>query len=160
MWKPTNMRRSDRLTPDHEAKMMLEQGEWGVLASSDGDGVPLCTPLSYVVMDNGIYFHCAGTGQKLDNIAAQPRVCFCVVGSATPAYRQNNFTTLYQSVVVHGKATAVADAAEKTRALMAICEKYLPAHMDKAPPSIAGALAATCVVRIEIEHMTGKANGE
>lgn len=151
------MRRKDRALPENEAAALLRGGQWGVLASADAEGVPLGTPLSYVVLDGAVYFHCALEGQKLRNIAAQPRVCFTVVGATQPAYTGGHFTAFYESAMAHGRAAVVADEDERRRALLALCEKYLPQHMDKAGEAITAAFAATCVVRIDLDRLSGKA---
>lgn len=150
------IRRKDRALPKAEARGLLERGEYGVLGTASAAGLPYTTPLSYIVKGQTIYFHCAPTGQKIENIAAQPRVCFSVVGKTKPVYA-GNFTTLYESMVVFGTAHPVLDKTEKTQALMALCQKYLPAHMDKAAGDIAHSMQATAVYAIAIEHITGKA---
>lgn len=156
MWKPVEIRRKDRIMTEERGAALLQEAEWGVLASASGEGLPLATPLSFVMIEGTLYFHCALKGHKLDNISAQPRVSFCVVGSTQPIY-DGDFTTYYESVVLHGRASLVADGDEKRQALMALCEKYLPAHMDKAPGDIERSNRATAVVRIDIDQMTGKA---
>ncbi|MDL2219421.1 pyridoxamine 5'-phosphate oxidase family protein [Ruminococcaceae bacterium OttesenSCG-928-O06] len=156
MHTPVPMRRRDRALPADETLALLQAGEYGILATASAAGLPLATPLSYVLLDGALYFHCAKTGQKLDNLAAQPAVCFCVVGATRPVY-DDNFTTLYESVVVHGTAALVQDATEKYRALAALCQKYLPAHMHHAEADIAGSFSVTQVVRIAPEEITGKA---
>ncbi|MGD9559976.1 MAG: pyridoxamine 5'-phosphate oxidase family protein [Oscillospiraceae bacterium] len=156
MWPAAPMRRKDRALPAADALALLQRGEYGVLASADVAGLPLATPLNYVLMDDALYFHCAPLGHKLSNIGARSDVSFCVVGATRPVY-DGDFTTYYESAVVHGAATLVADDDEKRRALLALCQKYLPDDMDKAPASLAKSFGRTAVVRIAISRLTGKA---
>lgn len=158
MWSSHPMRRRDRLLSQEEATTLLEGGEYGVLASAGAEGIPLATPLSYVLLDGALYFHCAMKGQKLDNIAAQPRVCFCVVGPAR-AYIDDvgDYTTLFQSAVAHGSAHPVEDEAEKRRALLALCEKYVPGQPGMAAAAVEKSGKVTRVIRIDIDELTGKA---
>ena len=149
------IRRKDRIMQNEQQLALLNRGIYGVLASSDAEGLPLATPLSYIYLDGALYFHCAMQGHKLDNIAANPAVCFCVVDGVQAVYH-NNFTTSYNSVLVHGPATLVENETEKQRALMALCEKYLPQHMDKAEESIGSSFNQTAVVRIDVDCMRGK----
>lgn len=157
MHKPVPMRRKDRAISEGEALAILEQGEWGILATADGDGVPLATPLSYVLLDGAVYFHCAKTGHKLANIDAQPAVCFSVVGPTRPALVKGDFTTYYESTLVHGAAARVQNEAERRRVLMALCEKYMPGHGAEATEAIGRSGGATEVIRISIEQVSGKA---
>lgn len=149
------MRRKDREMPYEKAEELLNKGEFGVLSTVGADGQPYAVPISYVVKNGSIYFHCARTGQKLDNLFHEPRICFCIVGGTCPVY-EKNFSTYYESVIVYGKASKVEDHAEKTDALMMLARKYLPDHMDKAPADIARSLDLTAVYRISIDRLTGK----
>lgn len=148
------MRRKDRGTAEPEARELLERGEYGVLATISADGAPYAVPLSYCVIDNGIYFHCALEGHKLENIAADSRVSFCVVG-ATEVLPEK-FSTRYESVIVTGRATEVCDA-EKQRGLEGLVAKYSAAFLQDGLAYIAADGPKTRVFRIGIDTMTGKA---
>lgn len=153
--KYPEMRRKDRALSRREAFAILEKGEYGVLSTAGADGVPAGVPLSYVVDGESICFHCALQGQKIRNMTGNPSVSFVVVGDTQPVYKQN-YTTLYESAVVHGTASRVEDGEEKTRLLRLLCEKYLPAHMDRFEEAM-GSLPVTDVWRIQIHRLTGKA---
>lgn len=150
------MRRKDRAISKEVSEELLRGGDYGILSSVDSGGQPYATPLSYVYFDDAIYFHSAKIGQKMDNITGEPRVCFTVVGDTLPLY-DSSFSTLFESVMIFGTAALVEDDEEKTRVLMLLCEKYLPDHMDKAPGDIEHSFKRTAVVKIHVEHMTGKA---
>ncbi len=152
-WK---MRRKDRQTTEAEARKIAQNGSVGVLATTGAEGEPYAVPLSYVLQENRLYFHCAKQGRKLENIFGENRVCFVVVGENHPVY-QKDFTTLYESVVIEGKASMVEEKEEKTNALLALCEKYLPGDRDKAPGDIQKSFSVTQVVRVDIETISGKA---
>lgn len=150
------IRRKDRAIPEEEARALLENGEYGILATIDSDGQPYGTPISYAVMNNAVYIHCATLGQKIDNMAASAKVCFTVVGPTEPVY-ETSFSTYYSSCMVFGKARLVTDDKEKRDSLMILAEKYLPEHMDKAEENITGSWKRTAVYAIDIERITGKA---
>lgn len=152
----TPMRRKDRAISQEESIALLNRCEFGVLASAGKDNQPCATPLSYVYMEDAIYFHCANTGQKLRNILENQAVCFTVVGNLQPVY-ESSYSTLYESVMVFGKAICVENDQEKTEALMQLCKKYFPNKMENAPDEIAGSFTATTVVKIAVDYMTGKA---
>lgn len=151
------LRRSDRAMTESGWLALLSAGEYGVLATAGRDGSPYGVPLSYVYMDGCVYFHCARTGRKLDCLRCDPRVCFTVVGSVR-AVHDGSFTTRYSSAMVFGTASEVADEAERHTALLALCEKYLPAHIDKTHAEIEKHAPRTAVYRIDPEFITGKAN--
>ena len=153
---PKEMRRKDRKMPDAETMELLCSGEYGILSTVGEEGQPYGIPLSYVVREDVIYFHCAAKGHKIDNIKHQPQVCFTVVGKTQPIY-DGDFTTYFESAVAFGRVQAITDPAQKTAALMALCQKYLPGHMGKAPADIDRSLAITAIYAIYIERVTGKA---
>lgn len=133
---------------------LLVAGEYGILSTVGDDGLPYALPLNYVVHDRAIYFHCATAGRKLENIAANPAVSFCVVGRTQVLPRQ--FATEYESVIATGTARLVAGD-EKREALIRILEKYSPEFMAEGLKYIAGKIAVVVVVRIDIEQISGKA---
>ncbi|SBV92183.1 Pyridoxamine 5'-phosphate oxidase-related FMN-binding [uncultured delta proteobacterium] len=150
------MRRADRAMPDAAARELLEKGEYGFLATVGADGLPYGVPLSYVVLENRVYFHSAREGRKIDNLLHCRDAAFTVVGETEPVYAKN-FTTWYESAMVFGTVSEVADPDEKFRSLYALAEKYLPDHLDKAERDIRASFAKTAVYRLEIETITGKA---
>lgn len=150
------VRRKDRSIPEKEALDLLRRSEYGMLSTIGKDGQPYVIPLSYVVAGDSLYFHCAPAGQKLDNIAFCPQVCFCAVGNTQPVY-DGGFSTYYESAIVYGKARKVEDAEEKRRCLMLLAEKYLPQHMDKAAGDIEKSFLRTAVYAVSLDHVSGKA---
>jgi nitroimidazol reductase NimA-like FMN-containing flavoprotein (pyridoxamine 5'-phosphate oxidase superfamily) len=148
------VRRQDRAIGSEEARGLLAAGDYGVLATVGDDGQPYAVPLSYALVENSLFFHCAREGHKLENIKANPAVSFCVVGATQTLPRQ--FGTEYESVVAFGRAREIFDE-EKHAALVKILEKYSPDFIASGLKYIAGKTDATRVVRIDIEHLTGKA---
>lgn len=148
-----SMRRVDRQMTEAEAKELLERGEFGVLATVDSTGQPYGVPLNYVYFNNAVYFHCALIGKKLTDIAANPQVCFTVVGNTQVL--PDKFATNYESVMVFG-AAAIVEAAEKEAALEAIIQKYSTDFLEAGQAYIEKFRAATHVVKISTAHISGK----
>ncbi len=137
----------------------------GRLATVGADGYPYVTPLNYVYWQGAIYFHCARKGEKLDNIAADARVCFEVdiplaykgtdCDPEAPACQVHQF---YHSVVIRGRAEVVTAVEEKVaalNALMAVHEGVAGfSRITAADPQV----AASLVVAVRIERMTGKSD--
>lgn len=149
-----NMRRNDREISLQEAFEIIHAAEYGVLSTVDENGQPYGIPLSYVYKDNAIYFHCAVTGQKLENIANNSKVSFCVVGSTRVL--PETFGTLYESVIVFGIASEVYDA-ERHMALVWLLEKYCYDFIEGGLKYIELKDNATKVIKIEISRVSGKA---
>lgn len=148
------MRRKDRELGADDALKVLIQGEYGVLSTVGADGQPYGIPLSYVYRDNVVYFHCATEGHKLEKLASNPGVSFCVVGrtQVLPA----EFATKYESAVIFGSASEV-QGTEKQAALLALLEKYSPDFMESGKSYIEQNTSRTKVVKISIDRLTGKA---
>ncbi|HEX9078992.1 MAG TPA: pyridoxamine 5'-phosphate oxidase family protein [Desulfuromonadaceae bacterium] len=148
------LRRQERGMDEAEARDLLERGEYGILSTCGPDGQPYGMPLSYCVIDGAIYFHCAVEGRKLENIVAESRVSFCVVGATEvlPA----KFATRYESVIVSGRATEVF-VGEKQRALEGLVAKYSAAFHAEGLRYIAAQDGRTRVFRIGMEAICGKA---
>ena len=148
------LRRKDRGMPESEARALLERGEYGVLSLCGTDNEPYGLPLSYCVLDNAIYFHCALEGRKLDNLAVNNRASFCVVG-ATEVLPEK-FSTRYESVIVSGRISEALDA-EKQHGLEGLTDKYCPEYREKGLQYIASDAARTRVFKISIDTICGKA---
>jgi nitroimidazol reductase NimA-like FMN-containing flavoprotein (pyridoxamine 5'-phosphate oxidase superfamily) len=148
-----SMRRVDRQMVESEAKELLGRGEYGILAMIDEEGCPYGVPLNYVYNNDAVYVHCALQGKKLSAITANPQVCFTVVGSTQVL--PDKFATNYESVMVFGPAVIVG-AAEKEVALQAIVQRYSAEFLEAGHAYIEKFRAATQVVKINVELITGK----
>jgi putative hydrolase of the HAD superfamily len=148
------LRRNDRELEDVEAIEILEKCEYGILSTVSENGYAYGVPLSYVYIDNSIYFHCATEGHKLDNIKNKDKVSFCVVGQTS--LLPDKFSTKYESVILFGRAIEVFDS-EKEVALLELIIKYSQEYIEKGKEYIKNASAKTKVIKISIEHISGKA---
>jgi len=147
------MRRQDRKLTTEEVSELLTNSEYGVLATVGDDDYPYSVPLHYVYKGNAIYFHCAAEGQKLDGIRKNSKVSFCVVGSTEVLPKE--FSAQYESVIVFGRASEL-QGEEKRAALVLILEKYAREYMTDGKREITKAGNAVSVIKISIEHMSGK----
>ncbi len=147
------MRRSDKALQNDDIVRILQEGEYGVLSTVDEAGQPYGVPLNYSLKNNCLYFHCALEGHKLDNLFANEKTSFGVVGRTRviPA----EFTSEFESVIVTGSA-AVVLGEEKHEALVSLIEKYSADFVEEGRKYIEKLDSQTKVVRIKIESMTGK----
>lgn len=91
---------------------------------------------------------------KLDNIAYNNKVSFCVLGNTEPI--PDKFSYRYESVIAFGRAIEVYDK-EKEDALVALIQKYSGEFMEKGMEYIQTDCIKAKVIKINIEHLTGKA---
>ena len=112
--------------------------------------------MSYVYHNGDLYFHSALSGHKLDAIAREEKVSFCVV--AQDSVVPEKFTTRYQSAIAFGRACIVTDSEEKRQALMALVEKYAPDHIESGRRYLEADFNQTAVVKVTMEHLTGKSS--
>jgi nitroimidazol reductase NimA-like FMN-containing flavoprotein (pyridoxamine 5'-phosphate oxidase superfamily) len=143
-----------------EAFDFLAQETIGHLATFDPTGYPYIVPLNYVYYQGKIYFHCAPEGRKLDNLAANNRVCFEVsrIDKKVFAPLPCKCSTRYTSALVFGTAGIVADPVRKMEVLNALTETYAAGRPF---PAVEAASAARCtVVEIIIDAIQGKRNSD
>ena len=147
------MRRTDKKIGSDEAVNLLSDCEYGVLSTVGSDGQPYGVPLNYVYRDHCIYFHCALTGHKIDNLEDNPKVSFCVVGDTKVL--PSEFSSHYVSAIAFGVASE-AQGTERYNGLKWLLEKYSPEFMEEGKQFIEKHDKATKVIKIEIQHVSGK----
>ena len=148
---------------------VMDKAPYITVGMTDGDGMPYSVPLSLARTDEKtFYFHCATEGKKLDILREKPHVCLTAVSKCKPTVgpKDGSFTLEFKSAIAFGKAEIVADDNEKREALRAICQRFLPNHMDAFDAAVARSMSRTAVVRITLtEPPVGKrkqydANGD
>lgn len=143
---------------EEEVRAYLSDKVEGRLATCNNYGQPYITPVNYIYHSNKIYFHCAHKGHKLDNILANPKVCFEVSHTTKNVFGSSacNCSTRYTSVIVFGTATVVEDEEEKVSVLNSLTERFAN---NQPFTAVDKEKAKSCtVVVIAIDKMTGKKN--
>ena len=149
------MRRKKQQLGEAECIDILERNTSGVLAVLGDEDYPYAVPLSYVYYDNRIYFHCAKSGHKLDAVKNCDKVSFCVIDQDLVVPEE--YTTYFRSVIVFGRAGIVEQDDEIRGAIEKLAIKYHPGDSrENREAMIEREYAALCMIRVEIEHMTGK----
>ena len=133
------MRRNDRAQSQEFSLALIDRCTHGVLALHTGEDTPYCLPLSFVRIENRLYFHCAREGRKIDLLRRFPQVCVTFVGDDRPVFLPPE---------------------EKTLALQALCQKLTPEHMDGFQAALDSSLDITALWRIDMAEITGKAKLE
>jgi len=131
-------RKHAEITDRQTIENMLNRATIGRMGTIDRDGYPYITPVNFVYHQGAIYFHSAPEGEKLDNIARNPHVCFEVdiplsyLDSAVdPEGRPCMMHQFFHCVIIRGEASVLPDGPMKTEALNALSFKGEPdAHMQ------------------------------
>ena len=147
------MRKASREMDAAFALEVLDKAPYITVSFTRTDGTPYGVPLSLARTDDKtFYFHCALEGEKLDCIAVNPTVALSAVTKCAPTVgpKDGSFTLQYKSAMAVGKAKIVTDRYEKIEALRAICQRFLPKHMDAFDDAIARSLERTAVVKIAL----------
>lgn len=148
------MRRKNQQLTQAECEDILKKNTSGVLAVLGDGGYPYTVPLSYVYDEGALYFHCAGTGHKLDAIKACDKVSFCIIDQDRVV--PEKYTTHFRSVILFGRAR-ILEPEEIRPAIEKLALKYHPTDSQaNRDAEIEKSYKAMRMVKIEIEHMTGK----
>ena len=149
------MRRKNQLLSDAVSRDILEKNTSGVLSLMGDDGYPYGVPLSYVLVGDKLFFHCAKTGHKIDAIRREEKASFCVIDQDKVVSEE--YTTHFRSVIAFGRVHILEGEEEKRNALRLLAGKYsaeqgeagIEAEIDKS-------FANVCMLQFDLEHVTGK----
>lgn len=149
------MRRNERKMENEETLKILSDGLYGILSTIGEDNQPYGVPMSYVVVDDYIYYHGTNAGgKKYNNVIYNNKVSFTVVGKTQVL--PDKFGTLYESAIVFGVVSLVEDESEKLMAFKAFLNKYCADYMPEGEKYIESAGSKTYMYKIAIKEFTGK----
>lgn len=146
------MRRFKQQLPAEETERILLNGKYCVMAVSGDDDNPYAIPVNYVYDGNSIYIHSAAQGHKIDALKHNPRCSLCIVDKDDVI--PEKFTSYFRSVIAFGTAHFVESKDEKIAALRLLGDKYSPG-IDP-DTEIGRFIKSVCVIRIDIDSVTGK----
>ena len=149
-----NMRRSKQILSQADSIAILEKATSGVLAVAGDDDYPYAVPLSFVYADGKIFFHCAKSGHKLDAIARNNKVSFCIIDEDQIVPEE--YTTYFRSVIAFGKARILEEEGEKRSAIERLAAKYSPNQEEGRLKEIDDQISRMCMVEITVDHLSGK----
>lgn len=148
------MRRHRQELEYSESVAILQEATSGVLGLIGDGGYPYTVPMSHVYHDGSLYFHSAVSGHKLDAAKRESRCSFCVINR--DEVKPSEFTTYFRSAIAFGKITVIEDPQEKLKALRLLGERFGPGDEEQLRDEIDGAINRVTVMRMDIEHLTGK----
>lgn len=152
------IRRKNCVISNEAAEKIMREGVFGVLALSGDDDYGYAVPISYAFDGDKIYFHSAKVGHKIDSIARNEKVSFCVVDRHETVAEE--FTSYFSSAIAFGRIKVVEDRAEKLHGLELLADKYSSTASTERRESELARVDALAVLVLEIEHLTGKAARE
>ncbi|KUL49571.1 pyridoxamine 5'-phosphate oxidase family protein [Streptomyces sp. NRRL S-1521] len=131
------------------------------------DGAPVVLPTLFARVGERLYVH-GSTGSRPLRMAGDPQdgaadpgiqVCLTVthVDGLVLARSAFHHSINYRSVVVHGTAHQVTDPEEKRAALDALVDHVVPGRAADSRPANAKELAATAVLRLDLNEVSAKA---
>ena len=149
------MLRKKQALSREECIRILTQEPRGVLAVHGEEGYPYAIPMNhwYDPEAGTLFFHSGKQGHKMNALAANSKVSFCVYDSGRR--EEGDWALNIRSVVVFGRVRPVEDAARAEKAVRLLCEKYTD-DQNYVEKEMAEAFARTAFFEIEIDHMTGK----
>lgn len=125
------------------------------------EGAPVVLPTLYVRVGERLYLHgstgsrplreAGRAGQGLEVCVTVTRLDGLVLARSAFHHSMN-----YRSVVAHGLAQRVTDEDELTAALDALVDNVVPGRAADSRPADARELAATAVLRLDLEEVSAK----
>lgn len=128
------MRRNEfNITDIAQILVLLHECEYGTLSLIDTEGLPYGVPVNFAWWEEGIIFHGAIEGKKMELIAHNPHASFNATKSYSfiPSYfsKTNSAcpaTQFFGSITITGSIQSINDLDEKASALNALMEKLQP----------------------------------
>lgn len=149
---------SEKLIHDpQQIEDILSKAEFIRIALSDAE-TPYIVPMSFGYKENVIYLHSSQKGEKIKILKENPSVCFEAAAETELITAEDpcKYNVRYRSIIGHGKAKFLEDYDEKVKGLTVLSEHY----GKKGPFEFEEwKVNRLCVIKIEIESMTGKENG-
>ncbi|MCR5180416.1 MAG: NimIJ family nitroimidazole resistance protein [Bacteroidaceae bacterium] len=148
------MRRKRQELSEQESIEILEKATSGTLALLGDNDYPYAVPISYVYADGRLYFHSALSGHKVDAIRRCDKASFCVIDQDD--VQPKAYTTHFRSVIAFGRIHIIEDGTEKLQTARMLGNRYNPNDDESLQKEIESGLARMLMIRLDIEHLTGK----
>ena len=148
------MRRKRQQLSEDESVEILRKATSGTLALLGDNGYPYAVPISYVYVDGKLYFHSALSGHKVDAIRGCDKASFCVIEK--DEVHPEKYTTFFRSVIAFGRIHIIEDVTVKLETARLLGNRYNPNDDESLRIELEKDLARMCMIRFDIEHLTGK----
>ncbi len=136
---------------------LLNRVPVGRVGTISPDGRPYVVPVNFAYNDGRIYFHCARKGKRVDNIQANPLVCFEtdeLLKLYVSAEKPCSSDSFYRSAIAQGRASIVTDKEKMLHALRLLMDRYTGGKkLGDIPDDV---LEKTAIVEIVVDEISGK----
>ena len=124
----------------------------------DESGQPFVIPTAFARVDERLLIHGSAASRMIRALAAGASACVTVtlLDGLVLARSAFHHSMNYRSVVVLGRASEIADPAEKLRALDAIVERIVPGRLGALRPHSETELRATRVLAFPLAEASAK----
>ena len=155
-----HMQKKEReITYKNKIEQILKRGKYVTIAMCKMDE-PYIVTLSYGFDEeqNALYFHSAKLGLKLDIIKENPNVCATIIEDL--GYIKSACSHKYRSIVFWGKMVIIKDLEKKKHGFDVLLNhlEENPSKMKKRFFKNEKSYIDTCVMRLDIKMVTGKAS--
>jgi nitroimidazol reductase NimA-like FMN-containing flavoprotein (pyridoxamine 5'-phosphate oxidase superfamily) len=122
------------------------------------DGAPVVLPFACARVGDELVLHGSTRAGALSAVAAGAPVCATVTHLDGLVLARSGFQSSmnYRTAVVHGRARAITDPAEKIRLLDAFMDRQLPGRRAQVRGMSEGELQATQVVALPLDAVSAK----
>ncbi|MFJ6619512.1 pyridoxamine 5'-phosphate oxidase family protein [Kitasatospora sp. NPDC091335] len=159
---PTRYR--DRATWEQEAIHAILDSTYVCHLGFVVDGAPVVLPTIFARVGSRLYLHGSTGSRPLRNASGEQGMPVCVTVTLVDALVLTksafNHSVNFRSVVAHGTAHQVTDAGERDVALAALVDHAVPGRSAEVRPADAKELAATAVIRLELDEVSAKTRAD
>ncbi|MFJ2580302.1 pyridoxamine 5'-phosphate oxidase family protein [Kitasatospora aureofaciens] len=158
--RTTPTRYKDRATWEQEAIHAILDSTYLCHLGFVADGAPVVLPTIYARVGSRLYIHGSTGSRPLRGARGDQGMPVCVTVTLVDALVLTksafNHSVNFRSVVAHGTAHQVTDPEELNVALDALVDQTVPGRSAEVRPANAKELAATAVIRLELDEVSAK----
>ncbi|MET8701763.1 pyridoxamine 5'-phosphate oxidase family protein [Kitasatospora sp. NPDC004723] len=162
--RTTPTRYKDRASWEREAIHAILDATYLCHLGFVADGAPVVLPTIHARVGDRLYVHGSTGSRPLRGAKGEQGLPVCVTVTLVDALVLTrsafNHSLNFRSVVAHGTAHQVTDPEELTVALDALVDQVLPGRSAEVRPANAKELAATAVIRLELDEVSAKTRAD
>ncbi|MFJ9845772.1 pyridoxamine 5'-phosphate oxidase family protein [Kitasatospora sp. NPDC101155] len=158
--RTTPTRYKDRATWEQEAIHAILDSAYICHLGFIADGAPVVLPTIFARVGSRLYVHGSTGSRPLRGASDEQGMPVCITVTQVDALVLTksafNHSVNFRSVVAHGTAYQVTDPEELDMALAALVDHAIPGRSGEIRPANAKELAATAVIRLELDEVSAK----